>query len=237
METFDSSGTKVDVEVFKPADAGRHPAVVIAYGTRGMGSDFGPAITQFAGDLAGAGYLVLIPHYFDRTHTEPAHDLDGDFRVIVEAMQHRDTWVETLRHCLAYAAARADAVADRTGLLGFSMGGHLALRLASLGNGVKIAAVVEFFAPTTNPPFDSPGGAIEKLPPVQVHHGELDGPPDGPVSPEESRELERRLVKAGKVKGKEYEVHFYPGQRHGFKGEAAVTATKRTVDFFDTHLK
>jgi len=82
-------------------------------------------------------------------------------------------------------------------------------------------------------PFGGIGSDIDKLPPLQIHHGEDDGPP---VPPSESRALEGLLVAAGKLKGRDYEIFFYQGQGHGFTGKAAATSEKRTVEFFAAKL-
>lgn len=122
MEMFDSGGEKVSVELFQPVGAGKWPAIVIAYGTEGMNDPFGKDIRSFASDLADKGYVVLVPHYFDRTGT-PAGP--AAFEAYVRC---RDIWVGTLGDALAFAAGRDEVKADQIGLLGFSMGGHLALR-------------------------------------------------------------------------------------------------------------
>ncbi len=230
-KTFDSGGKTIDVEVFKPAEEDKHPVIVVAYGTAGMEDHFGPDIRAFAEKLADNGYLVLIPHYFMRTSTLAGPAALEGFR------GNRSPWIETLGHCLIHAAGRADAVADRMGLLGFSMGGHLALRLAKLDTGAKVAAVVDFFAPITMLPFEDLGDDIAKLPPVQIHHGEADGGSfQHPVSPEESRGLETLLKEAGKVKGRDFESKYYPGQGHGFTGAAVADSIQLTVEFFNKHL-
>jgi hypothetical protein len=46
---------------------------------------------------------------------------------------------------------------------------------------------VSFFAPIKQVPLGGIGGDVDKLLPLQIHHGEQDGPP---VSPGESRALE-----------------------------------------------
>jgi dienelactone hydrolase len=232
-DTFKSHGHDVPLELFAGSGAGRRPAVVVAYGTRGMNFPFGDLIRGFATKLAASGCTTLIPSYFDATGTPSSTNVDGDAVVMGAVQLHRDQWVATLSDCLAYAAARSDVRADRLGLLGFSLGGHLTLRAAKRQDSNAVRAAVSFFAPINQAPFGGIGGDVDKLPPLQIHHGEKDGPP---VSPAESRALERLLVVAGKVKGRDYEIFFYEGQGHGFTGQAALTSEKRTVDFFRTKL-
>lgn len=205
--------------------------MVIAYGTAGMGKDVdfdaGQAIQVYATHLASAGFLVLIPNYFERTNT-PA----GSQTVFPVISQHRDAWVETLGDCMTYAASRSDVEKANIGLLGFSLGGHLALRLAMLSSGVPAAAVVEFYAPITMAPLDGLGGNLARLPPTQIHHGTA----DTLVPIEQSRALAEALEKAGKAAGNDYEKYEYDGEPHGFRGTAAIDLSKkRTSGFFQKH--
>lgn len=235
IDTFKSHGVDVSVEIFSPSKPGRHPAIVIVHGTRGMYPPFGRSIRAFARALVHAGYVALIPAYLERTDTPAARDISGD-AVVLDAFEHdRDTWIEALDDCLIYARRRPNVRRDQLGLVAFSMGGHLALRLAKRPRATPVDAVVSFFAPIQHPPpFSGLGGGIGRLPPVQIHHGEDDGPP---VFPAESRTLEGLLIAAKKVKGRDYEIYFYPGQGHGFKGSAVTVSTKRTIDFFTSKIR
>jgi len=228
MTTFYSGGKPIRVELFLPAVRGLHPAVVVAYGTEGMGViqgfDAGAAIRDYAGDLASMGFVVLLPHYFDRTTTTPG--IETVFPVYAE---HRDEWLDTLRDCLKYATTRTTDV-DKTkiGLLGFSLGGHLALRQAKSGTGIAVSAVVEFFAPISMLS-GGLGDQIGDLPPVQIHHGTA----DSLVSMAQCDELEG-LLKGGRV---DYERYDYLGEGHGFRGASAIKESKQhTADFFNKHL-
>ena len=232
-DTFKSHGRDIPVELFAGSGSGRRPAVVVVYGTRGMNSPFGELIRGFATKLAASGCTALIPNYFEVTRTKPSTDVDGDMAVMAAVQPHRDQWVATLGDCLGSAAARSDVRADRLGLLGFSLGGHLALRAAKMPSGAAVRAAVSFFAPINQVPFGGIGGDVDKLPPLQIHHGKKDGPP---VWPAESLALETLLIGARKVKDRDYEIYFYEGQGHGFTGQAAVTSEKRTVDFFTKQL-
>lgn len=231
MATFDSGGKPIPFELFVPTTAGLHPAVVVAYGTEGMGVingfDAGTAIRDFASSLANRGFVVVLPHYFERTGTTPGFET-----VLPVFSQHRDKWLDTLGDCLAFAASRTtDVDATKLALLGFSLGGHLALRQAKRGTGLPVGAVVEFFAPISSLP-GGLGGDIGKLPPVQLNHGTV----DNVVLPTQCDELEGLLVAAGKVKNVDYERHDYPGQGHGFVGAAATEAQGNAADFLKKHL-
>ena len=232
MATFRSGGAAIELELFHPTASGEHPAVVIAYGTRGLSAPFGDAIRDFAKALAARGFVVAIPHYFNRTDTasdSPA----GDAMVIGSFLVNRDAWIDTVRDCVAHVADLDDVKDDQIGLLGFSMGGHIGLRLAKQARTPIVRAIVEFFAPITQPPFQGIGGDVDKLPPVQIHHGD----DDRIVSPDQSIELESQLVTAGKAKDSDYELYFYPGEGHGFTSPTAVSdSTSRTVAFLKKHM-
>ncbi len=233
MTTFNSGGKPISVELFLPAKGGLHPAVVVAYGTEGLGvilgHDVGAAIRNYAEHLASSGFVALLPHFFERTSTA-----EGFQTVTPVYALHRDEWLDTLGDCLNFAASRPEVNKKiKPGLLGFSLGGHLVLRQAKRKTGLAVGAVVEFYAPISASPFNGLDDHLGDLPPVQIHHGDA----DQIVSSKQSDELVRLLAKAGKVKGADFERHDYPGEGHGFRGAAAIKSSKqRTADFFKKHL-
>ncbi len=238
MTTFDSGGKPISVELFLPAATGSHPAVVVAYGTEGMGKgitpghDVGAAIRGYAEHLASAGFVALIPHFFERTKTAEG------FQTVMPAYDapHRDKWLDTLGDCLKFAISRPEVDKKiKPGLLGFSLGGHLALRQAKIKTSVAVGAVVEFYAPISQSPFNGLGDHLADLPPVLIHHG---GKFDQIVESVQSDELEVLLGNAGKVKGVDYKRQDYPSEGHGFIGDDAIKKSKQlTADFFKKHLK
>jgi dienelactone hydrolase len=234
METFDSHGAKLPIEVFEPATTGTHPAVVIAYGTDGMTNGVGDLITHsgdairhFAGELAKAGYVALIPDYFRRTGTSPGLEV----LQAANSPTNRDAWVQTVEDAMAYADGRAGTAKGRVGLLGFSLGGHLVLRAGKEAAAVKARAVVEFAAPTTTYGL---GGGLGNLPPLQVHHGGL----DKIVLPEQTQDLDTALTAAGKKEGTDYFLLWYPKEGHvPFKDPMDTDQAERaTIAFLDKHV-
>lgn len=155
--------------------------------------------------------------------------------VVESFLIHRDRWIETLGDCVSHLNKQADVRQGHLGLLGFSMGGHLALRLAQQTSppAIKLKAVVEFFAPVTQWPFNDPGSHLDRLPPLQIHHGDA----DGIVPIDQSRQLQALLVAAGKTAGRDFEFHSYPNEEHGFKSFDVINdSTSRTIAFFNQHL-
>jgi len=228
METFLSQMKTIAVEVFTPSTLGKYPAIVIAYGTEGMGKPWDDQIRDFASNLATDGYVALIPHYFDSTGTTP-----GLATVFAAFPATRDTWVQTIDDALKFANSHSGVQAGKLGSVGFSLGGHLVLRQSKLGSGSQaIGAVVDFFGPIAQ--LGGLDGNIDKLPPVQIHHGDA----DPLVFLSESQGLVTDLNKAGKTSGTDYEFYVYPKEGHGFKDATNITTSKqRTVKFFDNHVK
>jgi dienelactone hydrolase len=234
MTTFKSGGEDIDLEIFQPSSSGKYPAIVIAYGTRGMTAPFGDAIRDFADKIAAEGYFVAIPYYFMRTKTVASTDFSGDLKVMLDFTKSKDSWIETIQDCVTHIANLSDFKKDQMGLLAFSLGGHLALRLAKSGYNPRINALVEFFAPVNQLPFNSLGVDIDQLPPVQIHHGTN----DDVVDKSQSEKLVQELESVGKQKDIDYEVFYYKGEGHGFSSPSAILeSTRRTIDYFKKHVK
>src|SRR5438874_2657492 len=74
-------------------------------------------------------------------------------------------------------------------------------------------------------------------PPVLLLHGSSGlvwrDDADRLVPASEARKLERLL----KQHGRPYEMTIYPGQGHGFEGEASEDAVRRALAFLERHLK
>ena len=209
----------VPIEVFAPRTSGRHPAVLILHGTFGLVPQYRGDIVSFAEALVAEDMLAVMPHYLDATGTMPGAEATAAIA------RHIGAWQAAATDALKFMRAHAGANAGRLGVLGFSLGAHLALRLAmSPGAGTGIKCVVDFFGPTRAP--ELPGDR-SALPPVLIHHGT----DDRLVPIEDSVSLVAELRAAGKVEGVGYRMETYPGQGHGFTGADLVTSRSSTVEF------
>jgi carboxymethylenebutenolidase len=213
---FESGGKTIPVELFEPKGAGKHPAVVVVHGADGLQSWLiSLTYRNLATELARHGYVVVLPHYFDRTDTKT-----GDLKSMTT---HFVTWMRTLGDAVALLEKRPDVDPDRIGLVGLSLGAYLSISNAAFDPRVKV--VVEYFGGVLPPVADK----ATRMPPVLILHGEK----DRIVPIAEGRKVESWL----KEKHWTYDMHVYPGQGHGFLGPDNQDARRRTVEFLDRYLK
>jgi dienelactone hydrolase len=217
--TYSSGAANIRAEWYSPlARASRPASVIIAHGSDGVTDHLnGPWATKMrsmAEALTLQGLTVVIPYYFEKTGTEPG----------VPAMQsmfgHIADWQVALTDSMAVAGGTPVA------LIGFSLGGHLSLRLRG-----TVAAVVEYFAPLLTG-FGSPSNGTRT--PVQVHHGKADGLVDVANAD--------KIVELLREEGSAVDVYRYPSAGHGFGGakpgdsKAWKLSLSRTVKFVSSHL-
>jgi len=125
-------GAPLALDLYRPAQAGPHPTVVLVYGGAwifGQRSD----LADLAERLAGSGFTTVVVDY----RKAPA------FRF--------PTQVDDVRAGIRAVAAHARAWnvdPANVGICGFSAGGELALLAAYTQEPVRIAAVVGVYAPT-----------------------------------------------------------------------------------------
>ena len=211
---FKSDDKDISAELFQPAKPGKYPAVVLLYGSGGMEVG-GPMFRETAQSLARLGYVVLLPHYFDKTGTQ--------FATRDEDTKYFARWMKTIADAIQFAGRQQSVDSQHIGLVGYSLGAYLSLSVASVDPHVK--AVVEYFGGL--PEFFA--RQFKTMPPTLILHGEA----DQLVSVKEAYTLETLL----KNRSVSYEMKIYPQQGHGFSGAAATDSMQRTVAFLDKNLK
>jgi dienelactone hydrolase len=224
--TFASGSAIIPGELFVPGGAASTGLVVLAYGTDGLeDNERGPWKTMmhgYAEALAEAGLFALIPNYFKKTDTIagiPAAEV---------ILLKRDDWSAALADTVTHARALPRVDPSRIGLLGFSLGGHLCLRIRAEA---KPQALVEFFAPNLDG--IGPAGVV---PFAQIHHGKNDQL--------QATQFSNAAIVEGILKSEGTDVTLFPyeGANHGFAGndkankEAATLSQSRTLQFFKSHL-
>ena len=214
--SFVSGGKTIAIDRFLPeshdpqSNAQCFPAVISLHGSGG-GHD---TLAETARALAAQGFCVYVPHYFDRTGTTEAQ--------MPAMFLNFPLWMKTLWDVVSLVANQPAVDGERIGLLGFSLGGYLALSLACIDP--RIRAVAEYFGglPREIRPF------MRRLPPVLILHGGADTVVPVAEAYSLQKALEERKVS--------YEIHIYPGEGHHFTPEARANADPRMHAFLQKYL-
>ena len=204
-----------------PDDDGPFPAVIVIHENRGLN----PHIEDVARRAAVDGFLALAPDGLAPIGGYPGNDDDG------RAMQRTLDRGKLLQDMVNSAWFLKDhELSDgRLGATGFCWGGGATNHLAvTMGDALQAAV-----------PFYGAAAASEDVPRIRaallVHYAEEDP---------RINAMRADFKAALEAAGVEFEMHTYPGTRHGFHNnstpryseEAARLAWERTIDFFDKHL-
>ncbi len=221
-EMFTSSGQPVSMDVYLPPPGGAPPAALILHGSFGLLPQYRADIVSFAEALLRQGVASAMPYYLESTKTAPGLD------VLSLIPQNSPTWRQACADALSLISKDRRFDGSRLAVLGFSLGGHLALSLAmDPPAGTTLKGVVDFFGPT-----HSLGSGWAKLPQALILHGTK----DPLVDISESEHLVAQLDAAGKNKGRDYVFERYEGEGHGFKGPALTKSRDLTVEFIKKAL-
>lgn len=213
---------KINALMVKPADAhGKLSAVLVIHENRGLN----PYIEDVARRVAKAGYLALAPDGLSPLGGYPGNDEDG------RTMQRTLDGAKLMEDFFAAFEFLRDheRSTGKVGAVGFCYGGGVCNALAVAYP--DLAASVPYYG---RQPDTADVPAIEA--PLMIHHAGND---------ERINEGWPAYEAALSEHQKEYSVHFYPGVNHGFHNdttprydeEAAKLSWKRTLAFFDTHLR
>jgi len=214
-ETFKSRGKDFAVDIFAPGTPGKYPAIIVLHGHGGAGENKRSSSHDLARRLARTGYVALVPHYFGSLKPDPKNGQKN--------ARSFSVWTRTVSDSISFATRRPDVDPKRIGVHGSSLGSWVSLSLAARDR--RVSAVVENF-----------GGLPEwedlnlgRLPPVLILHGDA----DRNVRVQEAYKLDQAL----REWGVSHEMHIYAGAGHGFRGDDREDSIKRTLDFFDLHVK
>jgi dienelactone hydrolase len=182
VKHFVSGGKEIAVDCFSPTRRGKHPVLITLHAVDGVDGDFAKPYHAVAKMYANQGYVVHLVHYFERTGATK-QDVDGYRKLFLTHFKSKeprpedlkrikelsDTWSDVVRDALKFAKAQPNVDDERVVLVGFSLGGCLALSVAARPE-VKLAAVVEFFGTLPR----ELRASLEKMPPTLIFHGEED---------------------------------------------------------------
>jgi carboxymethylenebutenolidase len=188
-----------------------------------------PHIKDVCDRFAGEGFTALAPDlYHGESTTEP--DEAGKLMMALNLEQAAKDMGGAIDYLVSSDKVRGEGV----GVIGFCMGGGLAMMLAVQRNDA-VRAVVPFYGLI---PWESAQPDWSKLQaPMQGHFAEE----DGFFGPDKAREMEANL----KELGKDVELFLYEGAGHAFFNDArpeaydepsASTAWVRTLEFLRAKL-
>lgn len=220
MTEFKANGRTAQGYLAVP-EKGSGPGVIVIQEWWGLVDN----IKKVADRFAQAGYVALAPDLYHGTSTK-SPDEAGKLMMALNIAETEKDLRGAADHLLAQPGTRG----SKLGVVGFCMGGQLALFAASKNS--KIGACVDFYGihPQVKPAFDKMAAPVLGL----------FAEKDAYVNPAAVRELQKTLESHG-VKA---DIHIYPGVDHGFFNDsrevydaaAATDAWARVLSFFGKHL-
>ena len=223
MVEFPSNGGTAQGYLAKPA-SGRGPGVLVIQEWWGLVDHIKDVAERFAAE----GFVALAPDlYHGQATSEP--DEAGKLMMALNI----DQAAKDLRGAAQYLLREGSVTSRKVGVVGFCMGGQLALYAATVAPD-EIGAVVDFYGihPNVQPDFSK-----LKAPVLGVFAER-----DSFVPVEAVRELEAKL----RAQGVETDFKIYEGTDHAFFNDtrpdvynesAARDAWGRTINWFRKHLQ
>lgn len=214
--------TDMHAYVARPKKEKKYGAIVVIHENRGLNAH----IEDVARRAAKAGYLAIAPNALSPLGGTPANE--DEARQLFTQLDRAESQQNFIK-VFDYLPSRKD-FNGATGCVGFCWGGamanHLAVNVPALG------AAVAFYGR------QPASGEVSKIKAaVQLHYAELDeGVNKGMIAYEQA-------LKDNDVT---YEMYVYEGVNHAFHNdtsparyneEAAKLAWKRTIEFFDKHVR
>lgn len=229
--TYTSDGLTIHGFVDVPNGEGPFPVVIALHGyipaSEYKTLDYS---TRYADSISRKGYIVLHPNM----RNFPPSDSQGR---IGDSYAGYTVDVLNLLALVQKSAGQEgifeNADMEHLGIWGHSLGGGVALRVATLVD--NIDAIVLYAAVSQRYNFSSTGLPIYDLSainaPFSIHHGTE----DDTIPPAWSETLCEKLEELGK----EYDCYFYDGQPHTFlrSGSDDALFIQRTIEFYDTYLQ
>jgi carboxymethylenebutenolidase len=202
---FKSNGDTAEGYLARPG-SGSGPGVIVVQEWWGLV----PQIQQVCDHLAAEGFVALAP---DLYHGDIAEHTEMDKAGHLMSTLPMDRAARDMGAAVDYLLADASVTGDKVGVLGYCMGGMLALVLAAQ-QGDKIGAVAPYYgAPMGESAPDWSGLTA----PVRGHYGDKDDffPAAAVLA------LETEL----KGMGKDVVFEMHPGAGHAFTNDANVFGT------------
>jgi dienelactone hydrolase len=228
---YDADGESFAIER-RPKDAEKvkkRPVVVLLHGVDGLSKVSGPQILAFAEELANAGYVAFVPSYFG-AKDGPVGEFPPDPKDVATRIARVNQYGPRVAKAVEVVRGQSDADPGRVALVGFSLGGGLALERAEASTG-EVKAVVDFFGFISDP-IDK---GVAKLPPTVVFHN----PRDLVVGADRSRKLLEALDETTVTHDGHFLDEINPPLNHMFNpnGDADKISRELTLKWLARFLK
>ena len=201
---------------------GTGPGVIVIQEWWGLVDHIKDVCDRFADE----GFVALAPDMYHGKSTK-SPDEAGKLMMALNIDQAE----KDLRAAVQYLLTLDSTTSKKIGVIGFCMGGALALYTATKNQNIGACIVFYGIHPNVKP----------DLPNLNAPVLGVFGEKDRSVPPDAVHELERKI----KDLGKQIEVKIYPGADHAFfndtrpevyKAEFAADAWQRTIAFLRRHL-
>ena len=190
----------------RPDDGKAYPAVIVIQEWWGLNEHIKDVTRRFA----NAGYVALAPDlYKGQVATEP----DEARKLVMEL--DMPAAVEEIDSAAEYLLSQDYVAGDKAGVVGFCMGGGLALRSALAGD--MMGAAVAFYGQ----PLSAEEAAGMQTPVLGLY-----GEKDGGIPVDAVKAMQAALTTAGV----ENEVKIYPGAAHAFFNDTRESYNKAAAE-------
>ncbi|MFG2623053.1 dienelactone hydrolase family protein [Streptomyces sp. NPDC048507] len=237
-------GSSMGVYLARPAAAGDYPVVLVGAELWGVTDDVRAVVRR----VAELGYVAIAPNLYHRAGPETSTGMAQTEAnrqhgfALIEGLTRGEVEAD-LRAALSYARTYAGG-SDKTGMLGFSLGGHIAY-FAATRLGLDAAAV--FFpgwVTEAGTALSRPEALLESTTRIAGHgtrvrmfFAEL----DHVIDADQRKRIEEALVSTGV----RHEVYVYPDAQHAFffpgpatySQEAAEDSWQRVEELFAAELR
>lgn len=218
-------GSALRLTVASP-DSSIRGGIVVLHEARGVTD----TVRELVQELAGDGWLTVAPHLYHRDGTDEIDGSDARVQEQVDRLEGAQVLADT---DTAFGwLADHDISPDRMGILGFDLGGSVALLVAArrtLGAAVSVAGEGSLQPSADLPSLIDAAGELT-CPWLGIYGGGTDGAADPDV--ERLREAAAKSEVATDVI-----VYSRSGHRFDADPDAAADAWQRTLNWFDSHLR
>lgn len=214
-------GSTLRLTVAEP-DSSVRGGIVVLHEARGVTD----AVRGLVQELAGDGWIAVAPHLYHRDGSDELDGADHEVQEQIDRLEGAQVMADT-DTAFGWLAER-DISADRMGVVGFDLGGSVAMLVAAkrtLGAAVTVASDAQ---PAGGMPSQIATAPALTCPWLGIY-GE---------SPVGDAEIEK-LRDAAATSEVATDVVVYPRSGHRFDDdpEAAADAWQRMLNWFDSHLR